>query len=144
LCVRLPFVSPPSFQPTADEESKSAHMVHRPLSLVLVEDNPSVARALQAALEQVGHSVRSFADGPSVLAGVSSLTPDAILIDIGLPGMDGYELAATLKRQPNTTSALLVAITGFKRRDRVAGDAFDYYFNKPVDVDALLAVLEGR
>ena len=118
-------------------------MLDRPLSLVLVEDNPSVATALQVALEQAGHSVRSFADAPSVLAGVSSLTPDAILIDIGLPGMDGYELAAKLRQQANTKSAVLVAVTGFRRRDRVAGDVFDHYFNKPLDVDALLAVLEA-
>jgi len=119
-------------------------MTHRPLSLVLVEDNPGVAKALHAALEQAGHSVRSFADAASVLADISTLTPDAILIDIGLPGMDGYELAAKLRQQANTKSAVLVAVTGFRRRDRVSGDVFDHYFNKPLDVDALLPVLEGR
>jgi two-component system CheB/CheR fusion protein len=111
---------------------------------VIVEDNPSVAEALQAALEQEGHAVHRFADGPSALAGVSHLAPDALLIDIGLPGMDGYELAAKMKQQTNTKGALFVAISGFRDRDAEDGSSFDRYFNKPVDVPALLAVLDQR
>jgi CheY-like chemotaxis protein len=111
---------------------------------VIVEDNPSVAAALQAALEQAGHRVRVFADGPSALAGVSALKPDALVIDIGLPGMDGYELLAKLRQLENTRNSLCVAVSGLKRRERTGqdGDEFDQYFNKPVDMPALLALLD--
>ena len=140
--VRLPFVAPPSLQSTASEPGP-VHVSRRRRSVVIVEDNPNVATALQAALEQAGHSVRWFADGPSALTDLSSLTPDAFLIDIGLPGMDGYELAARLKQQANTTNVPLIAISGFKRRDQGdAKDSFDHYFNKPVDVATLLALLD--
>ena len=140
--VRLPFVAPPSVQ-DAPSEPKPVRVSRRPRSVVIVEDNSSVATALQAALEQAGHLVHSFADGPSALADVSSLTPDAFLIDIGLPGMDGYELAAKLKQQTNTKGVPLIAISGFKRRDQAdAQDHFDQYFNKPVDVPTLLALLD--
>jgi PAS domain S-box-containing protein len=142
--VRLPLKAPPSVQAMADEP-KPTRVSRRPRSIVIVEDNPNVATAMQAALEQAGHSVHLFADGPSALVGLSSLTPDALLIDIGLPGMDGYELAAKLKQQTNTKGVLLVAISGFTRREHGdVGDSFDQYFNKPVDVAALLALLDQR
>ena len=138
--VRLPLVTPPTA-----EVPGPAGTSPRTQSIVIVEDNPSVAVALQAALEQAGHSVSLFADGPSTLAKASSLTPDVFLIDIGLPGMDGYELLAKLKQPPNTRSALCIAISGFKRREPAdTHDRFDWYFNKPVDVAALLAFLDQR
>jgi signal transduction histidine kinase len=142
--VRLPLVAPPSV-PAVAEEPKPARQSSGARSVVIVEDNPNVAIALKAALEQAGHSVQWFDDGPSALAGVSSLKPDALLIDIGLPGMDGYELAAKLKQHSHTKNALRIAVSGFKRRERTeAGDEFDHYFSKPVDVTALLALLDRR
>jgi CheY-like chemotaxis protein len=140
--VRLPFVAAPMVQALVDTAT-ATRVSPRPRSIAMVEDNPSVALALQAALEQAGHSVQLFTDAPSALAGVSSLKPDVLLIDIGLPGMDGYELAAKLKQQITTQGALFVAISGFKRRELAeGGDLFDQYFNKPVDLVALLAVLD--
>ena len=135
--VRLPLVTPPPAEvPAPARESR------RTQSIAIVEDNPSVAVALQAALEQAGHSVSLFADGPSTLAALSTLTPDVFLIDIGLPGMDGYELVAKLRQHRNTKDALCIAVSGFKRREHT--DHFDWYFNKPVDVVALLALLDQR
>src|SRR5262249_11577300 len=90
--VRLPLVTP-----SPDEEPTPTATSGRTRSIVVVEDNPSVGEALQTALELEGHSVQLFQDGPSTLAAVSELKPDVVLIDIGLPGMDGYELAAKLK-----------------------------------------------
>jgi two-component system CheB/CheR fusion protein len=140
--VRIPVVEPPSI-PAAPERPALPHRARRARSVVLVEDNPSVAEALKAALQQAGHSVHLFADGPSALAGVSELRPDVLVIDIGLPGMDGYELAARLRQRDNTKQALCVAISGFKRRQQAGdGDKFDQYFNKPIDVRTLLALLD--
>ncbi|HKF65517.1 MAG TPA: PAS domain S-box protein [Vicinamibacterales bacterium] len=139
--VRLPFLAPPPDQTTA-EKPKPHQVKQRCGSVVLVEDNPSVAAALKARLEQAGHAVYVFPDGPSALAGVSGLTPDALVIDIGLPGMDGYELGTALRQRDNTRDALCIAVSGFKRRAIGDGDPFDRYFNKPIDVPALLALLD--
>jgi PAS domain S-box-containing protein len=134
--VRLPRVAPSQL-----EAPPTMRKPGRPRSIVIVEDNPSVGATLQAALEQAGHSVQLFADGPSTLASVSTRTPDVFLIDIGLPGMDGYELAAKLEHQPNTKNAVCIAVSGFKRRDE-ADHVFAHYLSKPVDVPSLLAVLD--
>jgi len=140
--VRFPLVAPPS--QVVGHEPKSGARSERPRSIVIVEDNPSVGIALQAALEQAGHSVSLFTDGPSMLAGVSHVKPDAFLIDIGLPGLDGYELAAQLKEQSHTKNAVRIGVSGLKRRAPAgeATDAFDYYFTKPVDILELLACLD--
>jgi CheY-like chemotaxis protein len=139
--VCLPIAAQASPQPVA-EQPKLVGATQSPRSVVIVEDNPSVAAALQAALEQAGHTVHAFGDGPSALAGVSELKPDAFVIDIGLPGMDGYEVAAKLKRMEHTKHALCIAVSGLKPRDRTGQDRddFDRYFNKPVDVQELLAL----
>ena len=143
--VRLPLVTPPS-QPAVAEEPEPASTSRSLHCIVIVEDNPSVAATLAEAMEQAGHAVRVFADGPSVLAGVSGLKPDVFLIDIGLPGMDGYELATKLTEFENTKDALRIAVSGLRRRERVRqdGDEFHHYFNKPVDVPTLLALLDQR
>jgi CheY-like chemotaxis protein len=99
---------------------------------------------MKIALEQAGQQVHMFSDGPSVLAAIEELEPDVVLLDIGLPGMNGYELAAKLKRQRRLRRAVFIAISGFKPVEQAAqpsGD-FDYYFTKPVGVRALLAFLE--
>jgi PAS domain S-box-containing protein len=139
--VRFPLISP-SGRAVVDEP-KPAASPHRLQSIVIVEDNPSVGVALKVALEQAGHSVHLFADAPSTLAGVLSLKPDAFLIDISLPGLDGYELATKLKQQSHTKNAVRIAVSGLRRRQSAedAPDAFDYYFTKPVDIPELLALL---
>jgi PAS domain S-box-containing protein len=143
--VRLPVVPVPSDQPTAFE-AKPAPRSRHALAIALVEDNPDVAQTLVIALEQAGHRVRLFTDGSSALAGLSRPRPDAVVLDIGLPGMDGYELAAKLRKKRNFQHALFIAISGFKRRTQAGkpGDGFDHYIIKPVDLPALLSLLETR
>jgi two-component system CheB/CheR fusion protein len=139
--VRFPLISP-SVRAVVDEPKPAASR-QRLRSVVIVEDNPSVGLALKVALEQAGHSVHLFADAPSTLAGVLCLKPDAFLIDISLPGPNGYELATKLKQQSHTKNAVRIAVSGLRRRQRAeeAPDAFDYYFTKPVDIPELLALL---
>ena len=139
--VRLPFMAPADL--ATPEKPAVARAARRARSVVIVEDNPSVGATLKAALEQAGHSVHLFEDGSSMLAGLSDLKPDALVIDVGLPGMDGYELAAKLKQQTNTRDALRIAVSGFKRRKHASAAAFDHYFNKPVDVPELLTLLDS-
>jgi CheY-like chemotaxis protein/anti-sigma regulatory factor (Ser/Thr protein kinase) len=135
--LRLPLVSPA----TPVETASPLRASRRTRSIVIVEDNPSVGATLQAALELAGHTVHLYTDGPSTLAGVSTFKPDVVLIDIGLPGMDGYELADKLKQQANTKDAHCIAVSGFKRRDDDRS-AFTQYLSKPVDVPVLLALLD--
>ena len=123
---------------------KPAPRERHPLSIVVVEDNPDVAQALTIALEHAGHKVNQFADGPSALAGAARLKPAAILLDIGLPGIDGYELAARLRQKRSFKNTLFVALSGFKRAETAGKPRgeFDYYFVKPVDYEKLLAILD--
>jgi PAS domain S-box-containing protein len=138
--VRLPLEPAPCDQPCVPE-TNSALTLRRSRSIVLVEDNSDVAHTIVLALEQAGYRVTLFVDAFSVLTGLSDLRPHAILLDIGLPGMNGYELAAKLRRRRNFRHALFIAISGFKRRD--TADDFDHYFTKPVNLSSLLNVLDS-
>jgi PAS domain S-box-containing protein len=139
--VRLPVEPAPSFQSSAPEP-KPALIVRGAPSIVFVEDNSDVVRPMVIALEQAGYRVTLFADAFSALAGLSDLKPHAVLLDIGLPGMDGYELSAKLRKMPNLQHALFVAISGFKRRKMAErADDFDHYFTKPVNLSSLFSVL---
>lgn len=140
--VRLPLVEAPRVSCQASEMPHEPR-VKRAFSIVVVEDNRDVAQTLTIALKHAGHRVRLFTDGPSALSGMARLKPDAILLDIGLPGMDGYELAAKLRKKRNLKQTLFVGLSGFQRRahDGDPGGNFDYYFVKPLDLDALLQLL---
>jgi CheY-like chemotaxis protein len=112
-------------------------------SIVVVEDNPDAARTMVIALERAGYRVTRFADASSALAGLPDMEPHAVLLDIGLPGMNGYELAARLREKRHFRHTLFIGISGFKRRVvEESGDGFDQYFNKPVDLPALLTLLD--
>jgi PAS domain S-box-containing protein len=136
--VRLPLERAQFDQPSA-LETKCEHASRRSHSIVLVEDNADVARTIAVALEQAGYQVTFFADALSALAGLADLKPHAILLDIGLPGMDGYALAEKLRKKQNLRHTLFIAISGFKRRETT--DDFDHYFTKPVNLGALLNLL---
>ncbi len=129
-------------QPAAPE-AKPASTSGLSHSIVLVEDNSDAAGTMVIFLEKAGYRVTLFADAFSALAGLSDLKPHAILLDIGLPGMDGYKLAAELKEKPHLQHTLFIGLSGFKRREATnLSDDFDQYFNKPVDLPALLAFLD--
>lgn len=140
--VRLPLVEAPRVSCEANGIPHEPR-VKGSFSIVVVEDNRDVAQTLTIALKHAGHRVRLFTDGPSALSGIARLKPDAVLLDIGLPGMDGYELAAKLRKKRNLKHTLFVGLSGFKRRAREgeANGNFDHYFVKPLDLDALLQLL---
>jgi CheY-like chemotaxis protein/two-component sensor histidine kinase len=139
--VRLPMELALSDESSA-AEVKPALTPRHSGSIVLVEDNPDVASAIVIALEQAGYRVTIFADALSALAGISDCKPDAILLDIGLPDMDGYELAAELRKKHDLRHVPFIAISGFKRRETAEGvDDFDHYFTKPVRLATLLNLL---
>jgi signal transduction histidine kinase/CheY-like chemotaxis protein len=136
-------VSLPALSVAADEvrvEKAAEPMAQRMARVLLVEDNPDAAESLEMLLEVLGHRVRSVCDGVTALDAARANPPDVMLVDIGLPGMDGYEVARRIRRDPLLKQVVLVALTGYgrdedKRRAMAAG--FDYHLVKPVNPDAL-------
>ena len=120
------------------------------LRVLVVDDNADAAQMLAALLEVQGHAVSVEYDARGALARARSEHPDVLLLDIGLPDMDGYELARRLRAQPENAGATLVALTGYGQKQdrqeaRQAG--FDHYLVKPADlneVNEVLAQAEAR
>jgi two-component system CheB/CheR fusion protein len=114
--------------------------------VLVVEDNRDAADTLGLLLQMQGHDVLVAYNGTDGIGRAASWEPDVVLCDIGLPGIDGFEVARRLRRQPGTERALLVAITGYgteqdRRRGFEAG--FDHYLVKPADPDDLRRLLAG-
>jgi signal transduction histidine kinase/DNA-binding response OmpR family regulator len=147
--VRLPCVE--EVQPRAgehverdDDPIPTAAVARR---ILVVDDNADVAETTSMLLALSGHQVRSARDGPQALACAEEFEPEVVLLDIGLPQMDGYEVARRLRALPQTQSALLIALTGYGQQgDRARGKAagFDGHLLKPVDARALGRMIEAR
>ncbi len=108
--------------------------------VLLVEDNVDAADSLAALLEVMGHRVRVAHDGPRALEIARTRLPDLMLVDIGLPGMDGYEVAREVRRDPQLRNVVLVALTGYGRdedREHALAAGFDRHLVKPVEPDTL-------
>jgi PAS domain S-box-containing protein len=108
--------------------------------ILIVDDNEDAAESISMMLSLDGHEVRTAYDGPGALEAAGAFRPDVILLDIGLPGMDGYEIARRLKKNGRLDRALLVAVTGYgqeedRRRAEAAG--FDLHLTKPVQPERL-------
>ena len=145
--VRLPLASAFGAHVTPPAPSDAARPARSaPLRVLLVEDNADGREALEIVLEQRGLRVRTAADGGEALALARAELPDVALIDIGLPDMDGYELAERLRALPRGDEIRLIALTGFSaHQERSTAAGFDAHLVKPVAPDALLRVLgEGR
>ena len=104
--------------------------------ILVVEDNSDAREALALLLESWGHRVQQAADGLSGLETARADPPDIALIDVGLPGIDGYTLARELRHSPGCTAVRLIALSGYSRsqdRERGYESGFDTYLVKPVD-----------
>jgi PAS domain S-box-containing protein len=115
--------------------------------VLVVDDSVDTARAMALLLKSWGHDVRAVHDGAAALAAAAGFRPEVVLLDIGLPGMDGYRVAAALRRLPGLDAAILIALTGYGQdgdRARSIEAGFDHHLVKPVDFDDLLALVEGR
>ena len=112
--------------------------------VLIVDDNVDACESIAMILRLSGYDVRCVYDGPSVLQTAGSYRPDVVVLDIGLPGMSGYEVARQLRELPEFKRTPLVAMTGYgqdddRRRSQEAG--FDYHLTKPIDPDALRAIV---
>lgn len=144
--VRLPrLLAIPTSLP-ADVPSASPTSVLRAEAkrILVVDDNKDAAQALALMLTIEGHHVLEASDGPSAIEAARVFRPQLVLLDIGLPGMDGFEVAKRLRQCPETRGAVLVAVTGYAepeilRRSREAG--FSRHLVKPVEMAELLELV---
>jgi two-component system CheB/CheR fusion protein len=115
-----------------------------PRRVLVIEDNLDAAESLREVLELDGHEVRVAGAGPEGIALAEELTPEVILCDIGLPGMDGYEVARALRALPRLRGTLLVALSGYALPDnlrRAAEAGFHEHLAKPPDLERLADLL---
>jgi CheY-like chemotaxis protein len=129
---------------TPEAPPVAAATAHRPLRVLVVDDNLDAAESLVMLLGLDGHEVRMAHSGVEALEAAAVFRPEVVLLDIGLPGMDGYEVARRLREQNDGAETLLVAMTGYgqeedRRRSRAAG--FHRHLVKPVDLNDLRALL---
>ena len=119
------------------------HAASRPLSILVVEDNDDARETLQTLLELMGHRVDGARDGIAGVQIALASRPDVALVDLGLPGMDGYEVARRLRAEGGLRP-YLIALTGYgarEDRDRALEAGFDAHVTKPVAMEALDALL---
>jgi PAS domain S-box-containing protein len=145
--IRLPLLSG---SPPAAEAPAPPPAVEAPRSscrVLVVDDNKDAAQSLVMMLRLVGHEAALALDGASALRAAEAAPPDVVLCDIGMPGMNGYEVARRLRQQGGTGGPLLVAVTGFgsaEDRRRTAEAGFDAHLVKPVEPEELLRLLRRR
>jgi CheY-like chemotaxis protein len=112
-----------------------------PLRVLIVDDYVDNARMLKVLLKKEGHEARIVHDGPAAIAAANLQKPDVVLLDLSLPGMSGIEVAAELRRDPERSRCVLVAVTGHGKDSLPSPSPFDGYFVKPLDFASLLAYL---
>jgi CheY-like chemotaxis protein len=135
----------PSVDGTRTFIERDAAVSKPPRTILVVDDNADAADTLAGILQAWGYQTLVAHDGPAALAALQDVVPDIALLDIGMPAMDGYELAAHLRFQPGCEEMPIVAITGFggpeaARRSRAKG--FAAHLVKPVDPASLAQLLK--
>ena len=129
--------SEPHSAPVVEQEGRA-------LRVLVVEDDADTAGSLALLLRQDRHDVRLAADGPAALAAAQAARPDVVLLDLGLPGMDGWQVAEHLRERLARTPPFLIAVTGRGRKAdrRRSGEAgIDLHLVKPADPDLLRRLL---
>jgi CheY-like chemotaxis protein len=143
LTVSLPAIAAPIAAPAIMPARRPAS---RPRRILVVEDNDDAREMLRTALTLGGHDVHEAADGRTGLEMAAALRPDVALIDVGLPGLDGYEVARRLAAIRGRESMRLIAITGYGQtedRRRALDAGFDAHLTKPVAPEQLAELLDS-
>ncbi len=143
--VRLPILADPVAPAAAAPPAPAA--CETPRRILIVDDNEDSTRSMAILQKRRGHEIRTAFTGPDAVTAAAEFLPDVVLLDIGLPGMDGFEVARRLRAMPALAGAFLVAMSGYgsdehRAEARLAG--FDEYMVKPVNLDRLRELLRSR
>lgn len=141
LVVCPPGAISPKTQPLPTEKAKR---IGPPLRVLVVDDNMDAANVLELLVQEAGHLVRTARTGPTGLATALVYRPDVMLMDIGLPELDGFAVAKRMRQDPLLHDIVLVAMTGYGQdsdRQRMQEAGFDHYLVKPADFEKLRQIL---
>jgi CheY-like chemotaxis protein len=140
--VRLPTVPAPSRQHAQDRTTQREPSVqHR---VLVVDDNIDGADTMKAMLESIGNEVQVAYDGIVAIEAAASFLPQVVLLDIGLPKLNGYEVAQRIRKQSWGARAVLIAVSGWGQQEdkaRASAAGFDHHLTKPVDLEELIDLL---
>jgi signal transduction histidine kinase len=143
--IRLPRVRPDAASETSSNgELQALQRPSAPLRIMVVDDNVDAANMMEMLLDAAGYQVSVHYTAASAIAQAATVVPQVCLLDIGLPDMEGTELAQRLRAMPETSSAVLIAATGYGQesdRSKTASAGFDHHFVKPVNAAQLLTLL---
>jgi len=144
--VRLPAIARTAREEPRPDRRSNVLDFSSSLRILVVDDNEDSAAGLGMLLEMTGNEVRTAHDGIEALGAAERFRPDVVLLDIGLPKMDGYDVARTIRRHSWGARTVLIAVTGWgeasdRLRSREAG--FDHHLVKPVDIGGLMQLLAG-
>jgi len=146
--IRLPIVHGSAGH---DQESapRPAHAAldGKRMQVLVVDDNQDAADSLAALLEVDGFDVRAVYSGAAAVAAAAERIPDMIIMDLGMPGMDGYEAARAIRQQPGASKILLIALTGWGQSDarrRTTEAGFDHHLVKPVELAQIIRLAGAR
>jgi PAS domain S-box-containing protein len=145
LIIRLPVANAAPGQAATASKAPAARVT--PRRVLVIDDNHDAANALRLLLENDGHDVKVANDGLSGLALAREYKPDYLLLDIGLPRLNGYDIAASVRSDPTLKDATIVAITGYGQvhdRARTAAVGFDHHLTKPVEFKALQELFRAK
>jgi CheY-like chemotaxis protein len=143
--VRLPLATEmPMVEGSAPLEPREAPRLRR---VLVVDDNQDAADSLGMLLEFLGAEVRVVHDGPAALEAIKAFKPAVVLLDLGMPNMNGLEVARRMREDPEARGITLVALTGWGQKEdrrRTTEAGFDYHLVKPADVGVLQSILAVR
>jgi PAS domain S-box-containing protein len=143
--IRMPCLLPATAANTSGQrEAPAGRSSEEGLKVLVVDDNVDAAESLATVLQMTGRKTLTVYDGPGVLQAARDFAPDIVLLDIGLPGMSGYDVARQLRADPDLSRSVLIAVTGWgseedRRRSHEAG--FDEHLTKPIDIAMLEPLL---
>ena len=143
--LRLPAAITPSAEESGSPRGPEK-MPYQSLRILVVDDNEDTARGMAKLLRLSGHTVQVAHTGPDAIASAREHSPEAVILDIGLPGMDGYEVASLLCKEERSRKPVIIAVSGYGEeqvRSHLGEARFDHHLVKPVNFDTLLSVIAG-
>ncbi len=144
--VRIPLHAVHHEEADLDDTALPMGETGRPQRVLVVDDNPDIRESTSMMLTMIGHEVKSAASGHEALEAAAQFQPDAILLDIGLPDLSGYEVTRQLRQMAHVASARIIAVSGYdtpEARDRALDAGFDFHVAKPVTLSDLESLLHA-